>query len=120
MTMDWHVLLALMAGLIQLSSIVPYIYDMIKGATRPNLVSWLLWTIVLLIGIFAQFSAGASWSVVLLIFSAFNTGLVTVLILFGYGYRKYGPIDIACFILALGAIAGWQLTGDPVLAIVLA
>jgi chromate transport protein ChrA len=94
---------------------------MIRGSTtRPNLVSWLLWTILLLIGIFAQFSAGASWSVILLIASAFNTALVTVLILFGYGYKKYGRLDIACFVLALVAIVLWHVTGDPVLAIVLA
>jgi hypothetical protein len=45
---------------------------------------------------------------------------VVVLGLFGYGYKKYGPIDIACLVISLSAIVLWQVTGNPMVALYLA
>jgi hypothetical protein len=92
---------------------------MLHGETRPNVVSWILWTLIQMIIIIAQFSAGASWSVILPIAMTFNTCLVLIICLYGYGYAKYGYVDLICLVLALAAIAAWRLTNDPVLAIVL-
>jgi hypothetical protein len=118
--MDWHLPVAALAGAVQVSSIVPYVRDMLRGTTRPNVVSWSLWTLLQVIAIFAQLSAGASWSIVLLFAMTFNTSLVVVLCLMGYGYTKYGLVDYACFAFALGAILLWQATNEPLVALVLA
>ncbi len=115
--MDWHAVVGIIAGIIQLYSIVPYIKGMLHGETRPNVVSWVLWTLIQVIIIAAQFSAGPSWSIIIPIIMTFNTCLVLILCFWGYGYHSYGIVDIICFVLAIGAIALWRLTNDPVLAI---
>lgn len=115
--MDFHVLAATAAVLITLYSTVLYIKEMLRGTTRPNIVSWGLW--VLIQGIFAaaQFSAGASLSVVLPLIEVLTVGIIVVLGVFGYGYKKYATLDFVCLALALGAIALWQTTGDPMVAL---
>jgi hypothetical protein len=53
-------------------------------------------------------------------FVTLNTLIITILALIGYGYRAYSKIDALSFVLAVAAIAGWQMTGDPIIAIWLA
>ncbi|MDP2692870.1 MAG: hypothetical protein Q8O88_04495 [bacterium] len=104
-------MLSVVAGVI-------YIKDILQGGeTRPNAVSVFLWTVLQAIALAAQLKAGASLSVVIVIFVTLNTAIVTVLALSGYGYRKYGWVDFFCLVLAVAAIVGWQVTGNPVLAI---
>lgn len=117
--MDWHLALGVSSGIVQFVSIIPYVWSMLKGATRPNIVSWLLWTILQFIAIFAQLSAGASWSLIILIAMTINTCLVLLLCFGGYGYAKYGWLDIACAAIAVAAIVLWQLTNEPLVALVL-
>lgn len=90
---------------------------MLRGSTRPNVVSWGLWLLIQSIFAAAQWSSGASLSIVLPIVEVFTVGLVVLLGLVGYGYKKYGPLDIACLLLAFGAIALWQITNDPMVAL---
>src|SRR3989344_5247088 len=47
--MDWHLILGISAGLIAIGATVPYILSIIRGETRPNVVSWSLWTIIVLV-----------------------------------------------------------------------
>lgn len=115
--MDWHAALGVLAGLIQIASAVPYIRDMLRGTTRPNAVSYILWSILTIIGIAAQVSAGASWSVFIPIAVAINAVIILTLSLIGYGYTKYGWLDWTCLGIGVVAIAGWQITGNPVVAL---
>lgn len=117
--MDWYAALGIFAALLQLVSIIPYVKDMIYGTTRPNIVSWSIWALLVFIGIGAQWSAGASWSILLLAATGFNLTLVAGLGLFGYGYKKYGLLDLVCLGLALFAIGMWFVFSDPVIAILL-
>lgn len=91
-----------------------------RGTTRPNIISFIIWTLLQLIAIAAQLSAGSSWSVIILIACTFNTVLIIILCLVGYGYAKYKVLDWSCFILAMAAILLWCITNDPLLAIGLA
>jgi hypothetical protein len=117
--MDWHVLLAVGAGAIQFLSIVPYVRDMLWGKTRPNIVSWTLWTILQLIAVLAQLSSGFSWSMLLLVAMTINTAFVVALAAMGYGYRHYGALDWTCGGVGVAAIALWLYTGEPLIALVL-
>jgi hypothetical protein len=114
--MDFYILMAALAAALTIVSVVPYVRDMVKGTTRPNIVTWGLWCLIQAIFAAAQFSAGASLSIVLPLFEVATVGLIVVLGLAGFGYKKYGPIDFVCLVLALGAIALWQVTNDPMLA----
>ncbi len=117
---DWHLVLGTVAGLIAMFAVVPYIKDILHGTTRPNIFSFALWEMLLLISALAQFSSGSSYSIVFIIGDLIGTGLVVLLCLFGYGYGKYGKLEWACTALAVAAIVSWQITALPVLAIVFA
>lgn len=49
-----------------------------------------------------------------------GTSLILILCLRGYGYPKYGWIEGVCTLLAIIAIVSWQLTHQPLLAIIFA
>jgi hypothetical protein len=117
---DWHLVLGTIAGLIAMLAVIPYIKDILHGTTRPNIFSFALWEALLLISALAQFSAGASFSLLFVIGDLIGTGLIVALCLLGYGYGKYGKIEWACTALAIAAIIAWQVTALPVLAIVFA
>ena len=116
--LSWNGTLAALSGVLAVAAGWLYIRDILKGGeTRPNAVSFFLWTVLQAIALMAQIKEGASFSVVIVIMVTLNTGVVTVLALIGYGYRKYGKTDIYCALLVVAAIAGWRVTGNPVLAI---
>ena len=116
--MNWYEIAAGVSLLLSLVSLVPYVRDIIWGTTRPNIVTWGLWTLIQGIATGAQLAAGASWSVVLPAGEFFTVGLVTLLGLIGYGYKKYGKLDVVSLLCCLLAIALWQLNNDPTLALV--
>ena len=118
--MDWHLIVGIIAALIQIGSAIPYVWDMLHGTTRPNIISFGLWGIIQLIAVFAQISAGASWSVLVLMAIVFNMGLIVFLGLRGYGYKKYGSLDWTCLALAIAALVLWQITDEPLVALVFA
>jgi hypothetical protein len=116
--LDWHVATAVLSGALSVAAGWVYIKDILQGGeTKPNAVSFFLWTVLQAIALAAQFKEGASWSIVIVIAVTLNTGAVTILALIGYGYRKYGKTELYCSILAVAAIVGWKVTGNPILAI---
>ena len=117
---DWHVAVGAIAGILTVLAVIPYIKDILHGSTRPNIVSWSLWVLLLLIGVLGQISAGASWSLIFLIGDLIGTSFVLSLCIAGYGYKKYGWLEVVCFVLAIIAIVLWQLTNEPLIAIWLA
>jgi hypothetical protein len=116
----WHPIVGVISGVLAALAVVPYIKDILHGSTRPNIVSWALWVLLLFIASIAQISAGASWSLVFLIGDLIGTSIIVILCLFGYGYSEYGRVEWTCLTLAVIAIIAWQLTHQPVLAIVFA
>lgn len=120
MNIYWHSFVGILAGILAVVAIFPYIKDIVHGSTRPNIVSWALWVLLLIISMVAQISAGASWSLTFLIGDLIGTSFIFILCLLGYGYRSYGWVEWVCFILAITAIIAWQLTRQPVLAIIFA
>lgn len=93
---------------------------MLRRETKPNAVTWFVWLILQIIATLAQISSGASWSLIILVVMIFNISLVLVLISLGYGYKQYHKVDYVCFFLAITSLILWQITGEPVLAIILA
>ena len=115
--MNWHAALGIAAGVIQLISFFPYAYSIFRGTTRPSFFSNFLWTALGVIEFAAQWSAGTSWSIVLVGEVTFNTCLIAILALSGYGYKKWNAIDLWSFFLACASIVGWYTTGNPITAL---
>jgi hypothetical protein len=118
--MQWLLILGIFAGVLQIFATIPYLFSIVRGSTRPNLISWILWTVTVSITLVAQMSAGASWSVFLLVGAVVCNLAVVFLCIKGYGYKEFGKIDILTLILAVAAITGWLISSNPVVAIIFA
>ncbi len=111
-------ILGVSAGILSIAAFFPYLRDILKGTTRPSLVSWSGWTLLTGIATAAQFTKGAGWSIVVPLASTIGTALVTVLAI-KRGYTKFTTTDKICFSLAGLAIILWALTREPLVALIL-
>lgn len=111
----------IIGAIVQLSGIVFYIKETIKGNTKPNRVSWLMWSIAPLIGTAAALSSSVSWAALPVFISGFGPFLV---FLFSFSNKKsywhLGIFDYFCGFFSLLALIFWLITKDPTMAIVLA
>ncbi|HTR19132.1 MAG TPA: hypothetical protein VMH91_04130 [Candidatus Paceibacterota bacterium] len=115
---NWHAALAALSVLITLAAVFPYALMALRGKARPDFVTWFLWSLTSGIGALAQYAAGASWSLAVVVANAVATALITLLSL-RFGIKKYSTLDTLCMMLAIAAILSWALTDDPLVALVL-
>jgi hypothetical protein len=98
-------------------SVIPYVVDIIKRRTKPNIVSWVTWTLLTGIAAIATFAAGEPRAGLLLLGSTICSVTVVVLGL-RYGTAKLSRFDISCWIAATAGIILWQSLDSPTIAIV--
>jgi hypothetical protein len=120
MTLD--IVLILISVSLSIYGSYRYIYDTIKGTTRPNRVSQGLWAIAPLIGVGAAISSGADWMTTVRTFMA---GLVPLIILIASfanktGYWKTTKFDYFCGMFSVIALILWLVIDLPVYAVLLA
>jgi hypothetical protein len=113
--------LVLLGAAINIWGAVVYIRDTLKGETKPNRVTWLMWGVAPLIGVTAAFVEGARW----VLLPALTTGLCP-LIVFAVSfvnpnaYWKLTKFDYICGALSIAALVGWAVTSEPLVAVALA
>jgi hypothetical protein len=113
--------LVLIAALATLAAAIAYIRFMFKGQTKPNRVTWLMWTIAPFTAAFAAFSSGATWAAVPVLMSGFSPFLILLASLLNKrAYWKLGSFDYICGALSALALVLWYLTENPNIAIVFA
>ena len=117
--MSTQEIIGITAGILAFATAIPYIWNIIGGITKPNTVTYFVWTLLQTIAIFAQLEAGASWSIFLVVGSTINCGIIFLLSLTKYGYKEYSWVDTPALILAGIAVAVLIFTEHPVLAILL-
>ncbi len=112
-------ILAIIAGVLAVVAIIPYIIDIIHGRTKPNVVSWLTWTILLAIATSAAFVAHEPRSAFLTLGDLIGTG-TTLLLGLKYGIAKFSWFDGLCQAAAVVGLALWLIFNSPEVAIVAA
>lgn len=113
--------LVFVAALIQLAGIIGYAYNTLKGHTKPNRITWMLWAAAPLIGTAAAVSDGVSWAVLPVFMAGFGPLLVLcVSFLNKEAYWKLTWFDYICGLLAVLALVLWAITKEPLMAIALA
>lgn len=106
---------------VQLIGIANYIKEILGGGTKPNKVTWLMWSIAPLIATFAAYSDGVRWSVLPIFMSGFGPLLVFIIsFLNPKAYWKLEKFDYLCGIFSLLALVFWGITKEPNIAIVFA
>lgn len=108
-------------AVVQLVGVISYIKETLKGNTKPNRVTWLLWTVAPLIATFAALSDGVRWSV-LPVFAAGFGPLLVLLASFvsKKSYWKLEKFDYLCGFCSILALVLWGITKEPVIAIIFA
>lgn len=120
--MNLDIVLILISILLSIYGSYKYIYDTIKGTTRPNRVSQSLWAVAPLIGVGAAISSGADWMTTVRTFMA---GFVPLMILIASfanknGYWKTTKFDYFCGMFSIIALVLWLIIDLPVYAVLLA
>ncbi len=104
------------AGII-LTCTLPYIVDIVRGKTKPNVVTWITWSLLIGIGAAALFASHQPRAALLLTADTIATFAV---VLFGlkYGMAKLDRFDIFCQIGAIMGLIFWLVFNSPMIAIV--
>jgi hypothetical protein len=113
--------LVIIGAIVGLVGVFSYIKETLRGNTKPNKVTWLLWSIAPLIAAFAELSDGVRWSVLPVFMCGFGPLLVLIASFVNKSsYWKLEIFDYLCGICSLLALVLWGITKEPVIAIIFA
>ena len=110
---------AVAAGILIMLSSVPYILDILKKKTKPNLVTWTTWTLLIGIATAASFAAHQPRSAILTLGDTFCTFII-VLLGIKHGVAKLSLFDFACQAAAVLGLILWLVFDSPLIAIIFA
>lgn len=112
--------LVILGAVVNLLGTSVYIRDTFCGKTKPNRVTWLLWSVIPFIALTAELKAGIRWAALPVFIAGFTPLLVFVAsFLNKQAYWRLSTIDYLCGVLSVAAIVLWQSTGEPTIAIAL-
>ncbi|MDD5721426.1 MAG: hypothetical protein PHT16_03200 [Candidatus Pacebacteria bacterium] len=98
-----------------------YLKSIIRGQAKPNLVSWFIWVLAPLIGVFFQYKAGAGLvSLPVFMDALLSFVIIITAILTKNGYWKINAFDLYCGFLALMALIFYVLTHNLGISILFA
>lgn len=113
--------LVVVAAFASLIAALVYIRSIFRFNTKPNKVTWFMWSIAPLIATAAAISKGVSWAVLPVFMSGFCPLLIFTASFFTKkAYWKLSTFDYFCGALSGLALALWYITKNPDLAIILA
>lgn len=114
--MQWQEIIGIIAGLVAILEIIPYIRSILRGETKPERASWFIWTIVSAMVLLTYFDAGArSTAWVALAYAIYP--IIIFIMSFKYGVGGFTRLDIVCLVGAAIGFICWILTDDPRLAL---
>jgi len=100
---------------------IKYVISMLKGETKPDKVTWLLWALIPMIAFAAQIKQGVGLIALPTFMAGFNPSLVFISSFVNKKAEwKLNKLDITCGILSVFGLILWQLTNTPNLAIIFA
>ncbi|HLB66808.1 MAG TPA: hypothetical protein VJJ78_04440 [Candidatus Saccharimonadales bacterium] len=108
-----------LAGAVTIGSVVPYIRNIIKGTTKPNIVSWITWTMLTGVATIAEIAAGEYRTAIFTGTAVIET-LLIVLLGIKYGHTKYTAFDVVCQAGALFGFVLWAIFNSPAAAVIFA
>jgi hypothetical protein len=108
--------LGVLAGLLGVANMVPYVRDTVRGATRPHRGTWLIWGSLAIVVWLSQRADGASWSLMLASGQVVLNSIV-VLLAIRRGEGGVSASEAAMLGLAGGGVIGWIVADQPIVAI---
>jgi hypothetical protein len=114
-------ILVLLAAVASLFGAFAYIRSMFRGQTKPNRVTWFMWSIAPFIATAASLYSNVGWAVIPVLMSGFSPFLIFTASFFSKkAYWRTGLFDYVCGLLSGLAIILWFVTSNPDAAIIFA
>lgn len=111
-------LIGIIAGCLGIIGYIPYIYSILRGYTKPNRATWLIWTIVGGLLAFSYMAEGDQHSIWLPL-SYFIGPLFVALLSIRFGYAQWTRLDTICIVAAVVSIVPWILSDTATLTLVI-
>lgn len=115
--MEIKLILAIISSIITFIGYSIYVIDIFKKKTEPHLYSWLIWTILPIIGVLSQFKDSSGYGSWGLITGCFFCTII-FLLSFKYGTKNITNFDISCLIASLFAIFIYINLKNPIWSII--
>ena len=98
-----------------------YIQRTLRGVTKPNRVTYIIWALAPMVAFAAAISDGVGWAALPVFISGFIPFLIFLASFVNKNaYWKISRFDYACGAISILALVFWQMTGDPAVAVLLA
>ena len=106
-----HQIIGIIAGILAILGYIPYIISILRGRTRPNKATWLIWTLV---GALLAFSYSAEGDInsIWLPMGYFLGPFITTILSIRYGYSEWSKLDKICIVVAILSIIPWLLSDN--------
>lgn len=109
--------LSIAGGILVIFSAYPYLVDVYRKKTKPNIVSWATWTLLTTIATAAAFAAGAPRAAFLTLGATIATLSIAILGLRS-GIAKLSLFDFVCQAAAIAGLVMWLIFNSPTIAII--
>jgi len=106
------------SGILMMLSVIPYARSILRGETKPQRMTWFIWTVLILIAFFSQLAKGATWSLLLTAGDAIAI-IISFILSIKFGVGGLRKIDIISLCGAGVSLILWYLTKEPAVALFL-
>ena len=110
--------IGIVAGILAIGGYLPYILAILRGETKPNRATWLIWTIVGALLASSYFETGdrnAIWLPMGYFFGPLSVAILSI----RYGYAEWTRMDTICIILAAISVIPWVLSNDAIFTLLI-
>src|SRR5665213_2181309 len=113
-----HETLGYVAGILAIGGYIPYIIATLKGTTKPNKATWIIWMVVG--GLLASsYVASGDHASMWLPIGYFIGPLLVAILSFKFGYSEWTRLDKVCLVAALLSLIPWFLSKNPSMTLVI-
>ncbi|HLB42131.1 MAG TPA: hypothetical protein VJN02_04645 [Gammaproteobacteria bacterium] len=115
---NFHEILGIIAGILALVGYIPYIYTTVRGKTRPNKATWIIWTVIGGLIAFSYLFEGDP-NTIWLPLGYFIGPLIVAILSFRYGYSEWTKLDIVCLIVGGISIIPWIISENAIFTLLI-
>lgn len=108
---------AYVGALIAIFCTLPYIIDIVKRKTKPNIITWITWSLLIGVGT-AALLASNELNAALLLAGDFVATFAVVLVGLKYGTVKLDRFDFFCMVGVIVGLILWFVFNSPFIAII--
>lgn len=95
------------------SSMFRYIYSILKGHTKPNLVGWLLYQIATICILISSYELGSTPTIMLSLAFAV-TQLIVIILSFRYGFTRIDRVESLYFGVSMISLIFWAIASHSI------